>query len=282
MKHIVILILMISLFSTMAQSEQKVILIGIDGLGGKYITKDNAPFIHSLFEQGSYTTEMQNVALTTSGPNWMSMLTGVNSNRHGIIDDNWYARKNKPCPFPTLFDLIDKKDSAIFYVGTVKSAMEKDILKSDSYNSHWFWTDRGALNTAIKQIIERQPVFTFLHFDYVDIFGHLFGYGSLPYNWMIKRTDSQVKKFTQLLKKNGLYDNTTLIITSDHGGIGRRHGGNTIEEKTTFFVINGQNITQNHKIQKPVRIFDIAPTIAHSLKIKRTFLDGRPILEAFK
>ena len=67
-----------------SMDKKSVIIIGIDGLGGKFITGENAPFIHSLFKNGSYSTEMQSVLPTVSGPNWMSLFTGVDSPTHGI------------------------------------------------------------------------------------------------------------------------------------------------------------------------------------------------------
>ncbi len=264
---------------------KNVIVIGIDGLGGKYINQENAPFISNLFLEGTYTKEMQNVALTTSGPNWMSMFTGVDSKKHGVVDDNWKSRKNKSSKFPTIFQILDakKQDFAVFYTGTLKPAMEQDIIRTRSYNAQWFLTDRGALKSAINKIrAKKQPEFMFLHFDYVDIFGHIFGYGSRPYNWMVKRADSKVEEFINVLKEEDIYQNTVLIVTSDHGGFGKSHGGDTPEERSTFFVIRGPDIAKNQRIQRKVRIFDIMPTIAYFLKLKNKKIDGKLITETFK
>ncbi|MBT3836359.1 alkaline phosphatase family protein [Candidatus Woesearchaeota archaeon] len=261
----------------------KVIVVGIDGLGGRYINSQNAPFISSLFKKGTYTTKMENVAITTSAPNWTSLLSGVDSKKHGIVDENWKSRRDKSLPFPTILDFLynTKKDFSIFYSGSVKRSIEKNIVLKSSYHTKWSLSDQGSLRNAISQINKKQPDFLFLHFDLVDVFGHIFGYGSKLYNWMARRTDSKVKKLVDLLHQKKLMENTTLIITSDHGGIKRNHGGNTPEEKETFFVIVGPNVNQNKTI-KFSSIVDITPTITHILNLeKKDYWDGKLIKEIF-
>ncbi|MGL2987093.1 sulfatase [Flavobacterium sp. RSSA_27] len=44
------------------------------------------------------------------------------------------------------------------------------------------------------------------------------------YAGMVENTDENIGKLIQELKKNGLYDNTIIVLTSDHGGLSTRGG----------------------------------------------------------
>jgi len=64
------------------------------------------------------------------------------------------------------------------------------------------------------------------------------------------------------MKEAGIYDNSIIIITSDHGGINKGHGGITMREMETPFIIAGKGIQRGRKFQESMMQFDIAPTIA--------------------
>lgn len=64
------------------------------------------------------------------------------------------------------------------------------------------------------------------------------------------------------MKEAGIYDNSIIIITSDHGGINKGHGGITMSEMETPFIIAGKGIQRGRKFQESMMQFDIAPTIA--------------------
>jgi len=220
----------------------KVVVIGMDGLGGKYITEDNAPFVTSLFKQGTYCTNVQSVLPAISASNWYSAFSGVSSKQHGVISDT----KNSEYPHKTIFE---KYDSSLYYTATVKPAIENHIMKGT-----WSLTDQGTLNKA------RTSQLTFVHFDYIDIYGHLFGYNSKLYNWMVKKVDKKVKTFVEKLPKE-----TTILIMSDHGGLRKSHKEDTPEERTAFMVMVGEGIKQNNQI-KEMQIYEITPMIEKALQ----------------
>lgn len=50
------------------------------------------------------------------------------------------------------------------------------------------------------------------------------------------------KGIVQATKEAGKYDNAVFIITSDHGGIGYSHGGDSPDELDTPFLMFGKNV----------------------------------------
>ena len=94
----------------------------------------------------------------------------------------------------------------------------------------------------------------------------------MRYAGEITWTDSQLDRVVESLKKNNLYDNTLIIITSDHGeAFGEKHGDITEYNHGTHLYDTTQHVpliiklptekNKNHRISHIVQSIDIAPTI---------------------
>ena len=81
----------------------------------------------------------------------------------------------------------------------------------------------------------------------------------------------------------GIYDDSIFIVTSDHGGIGTGHGGKTMDEMETPFIIAGKRIKKGAVITDSMMQFDIASTLAHIFRIRQPQVwIGRPMMQVFK
>ena len=85
-----------------------------------------------------------------------------------------------------------------------------------------------------------------MHFDDVDITGHGNGYGVniAPYISAIEGVDALIGDVLSALESRDNYaaENWGIIVTTDHGGIGFGHGGNSIDEQNVFFIASGVNV----------------------------------------
>jgi hypothetical protein len=87
----------------------------------------------------------------------------------------------------------------------------------------------------------------------------------------------------QAINKAGIADETMVIITSDHGGIGHGHGGESLKEIEIPFIVWGKSIKKNFQITSPVYQYDNAATVAYALGITiPTAWIGKPVLNAFE
>ena len=78
-------------------------------------------------------------------------------------------------------------------------------------------------------------------------------------------------------------DDTVIIFSSDHGGIGKGHGGKTLAEMEIPWIIYGANIPANGELKSSIVTYDTAATIAYVLGLKTPdFWRGKPVMEAFK
>ena len=117
---------------------------------------------------------------------------------------------------------------------------------------------------AVSYIRQFKPVFTFIHLDHVDITGHAEGHKSPPYYQAVEKADSLIGEIIQAYKEAGIYEQTLFVVTSDHGGKGKSHGGNTIDERQIPILISGKGADTHQKIED-ARIFDIPATILDAL-----------------
>jgi phosphoglycerol transferase MdoB-like AlkP superfamily enzyme len=122
----------------------------------------------------------------------------------------------------------------------------------------------------------------FTHFDQCDHAGHKYGHGSPEYIQAVELMDKMVGKLVKKLKKKGLYDSTYILLTADHGGIGKGHGGDTPQERNIPWILTGPDVQKNHHISQVINTYDTAPTIARILNIKpNECWTGKPVEEAF-
>lgn len=90
------------------------------------------------------------------------------------------------------------------------------------------------------------PDLMFLHFDDVDHAGHGSGFSpdNPAYVAAIAGVDVHVGTVLQALEARPNYDEEDwlILVTTDHGGIGFSHGGNTIEEQDVFVIASGNSV----------------------------------------
>ncbi|MDD5151913.1 MAG: alkaline phosphatase family protein [Flavobacterium sp.] len=129
----------------------------------------------------------------------------------------------------------------------------------------------------------KKPTFTFIHFDHIDHAGHEYGHGSPEYYKSVEKADALLGLLFQAIQKAGIADETMVIVTSDHGGIGHGHGGESLKEIEIPFIVWGKSIKKNFKITSPVYQYDNAATVAYALGINiPTAWIGKPVLNAFE
>lgn len=99
-------------------------------------------------------------------------------------------------------------------------------------------------------------------YDSPDDIGHKEGHDTPAYYAKLRELDDKIGEIINAMKEAGIYDNSIIIITSDYGGINKGHGGITMREMETPFIIAGKGIQRGRKFQESMMQFDIAPTIA--------------------
>ena len=109
-------------------------------------------------------------------------------------------------------------------------------------------------------------------------------YSSIEYMYKkLEELDGYISEILNAVKEAGIWDETIFILTADHGGINKGHGGKTMEEMQTPFIISGKNIKKGYNFTESMMQFDVASTIAYIFKLEQPQVwIGRPMKQVFK
>jgi arylsulfatase A-like enzyme len=270
---------------------EHVVIIGVDGLSPDGIRKAATPNLHQLMKSGASTLHARAVMPTVSSPNWASMIMGAGPEQHGITSNDWELNKFEITPtavgsggmFPTIFGLLrsQRPSAKIACFHDWDSFSRLFERKAADVVEH----PKGPVQTterAIAYLKEKKPEFTFIHLDHVDDAGHTHGHGTTQYYQAVAEADRLIGLILQSLKDAGIADKTVVLVTADHGGKGKGHGGSTMGEIEIPWIIAGPGITPGKELATPVNTYDTAATVAYLFGLKPpTCWIARPVVEAF-
>ena len=136
---------------------------------------------------------------------------------------------------------------------------------------------------AENYIKEKQPTLLAVCFDNPDHVGHKAGHDTPEYYAKLKELDSYVGRIVQAVKDAGMLKETIFIVTADHGGIKKGHGGKTMQEMETPFIISGKNVRNNGVFHESMMQYDVASTIAYIFGLRQPQVwIGRPMTQVFR
>ena len=121
-----------------------------------------------------------------------------------------------------------------------------------------YWT-KSASETMEKvdEALSSAPALMVVHLLGIDRVGHAKGWQSQAYLHAVSRVDGQVGALLALLEAKSLRQNTLIIIASDHGGIGKKHGGDTPTERLTPVILNGPSLKEGLVIETETANVDL-------------------------
>lgn len=267
-----------------------VILIGSDGFGAYAFKKAKLPNLRKMMNGGVYSLQARSVLPSSSAVNWASMIMGSGPELHGYTE---WGSKTPELPsriigeggiYPSVFSLIDKqlpkaKKGVSYTWSGIGYLFEKNMVDLDFNGSE----DPQTVDKALEFIIKDKPAFTFIHLTHPDNEGHEIGHDTPRYYKATEKVDELVGTIIETLKKNDMLDETVLIFSSDHGGIGKGHGGKTLEEVEIPWIVYGKNIQPKGKLTSTIMTYDTGATIAYLLGLEiPEYWRGKPITEIVK
>jgi arylsulfatase A-like enzyme len=202
------------------------------------------------------------------------MLTGLSPEAHGVT---WNSDKPErgPLKVETIFSLAKKEGfRTAMVVGKSKlrlldkpGSLDDDVLEEGNA--------RAVGRTARQILRQKNPDLLFVHFGQADEAGHDWGWGderagtasSPQYRKALEECDRALGMLRREIEGSGRLGNTLIILTADHGGMGKNHGGDDPQETTIPWIASGALVAARGELKVPVKITDTAATALAALGI---------------
>lgn len=271
-----------------------VVFIGLDGWGAYSVEKAEMPTVKRLMGQGCYTLQKRTVSPSSSAPNWASLFMGAATELHGYTT---WGSKTPEIPsrmvlkhniFPTIFqvyrDACPTAEIGVLYEWEgikylVDTLSVSHYALAPDYEQH----PSALCEMAEEYIRTKHPSLLAVCFDNPDHVGHQEGHDTPAYYAKLKELDGYIARIIAAVEAAGMSDNTVFIITSDHGGTGKGHGGITLQEMETPFIIAGKNIRQRGEFHESMMQYDVTAIMAYILGLKQPQVwTGRPLKQLFR
>ena len=218
-----------------AAARPNVILVSIDGFRADYLNRGHTPVLAGLAAGGA-SGSMRPSFPSVTFPNHYTLVTGLHPDHHGIVGNNMvdaelgrFSLGNKQAvtdrrwwdqgePIWVTAERAGIRTGTMFWPGS--EAEIRGVRPS-------YWTEFNqsmADNARVDQVLAwmdlpqaERPQLTTLYFDIVDTQGHRFGPDAPETAEALRTVDASIGRLVEGLKALGLYDNTVLVIVSDHG-----------------------------------------------------------------
>jgi len=248
--------------------KNKVLLLLADGMRPDIMLNCGNKFVNELLQESVYTLEGTTVMPSVTLPCHMSLFHSVPSDRHGIITNTYTPQVR---PIKGLCEVLRESDKKCAFIYDWEELRDLSRPGSLTYSYFLRGYDYSFEKTMVMIVDKLQNClqetlldFIFLYIGLPDETGHKYGFTSDEYIKSVKLVWDNIK-----IIKDFLPEEYNFIITADHGGHGRSHGSDCIEDMTIPIIFNG-NAFKNIDIEKikTGNIIDIAPTIADMFGIK--------------
>lgn len=281
------------LLGSAATAAPKVLIISVDGCRPDALQIANTPNIDAMMAAGAFSLDARNTMTHgASGPNYSSMLTGVDVPKHGVTSNNWNATVgfvgNHFDLWPNLFAYVEALDSSLYTASFVGWGPINVGLWADRFADE-VGSFGNAGNTAkvVDLLTNADPDVIFLQLSQVDSAGHSSGFSPASGGYLAAIEDADADcgaVYNALFARPGYIDGSEdwLVLTvTDHGGKGTHHDlpGGGEEVYRTFYIVDGPSVVRGADLGTP-RVFDVAVTaMAHmGVNTEGLGLDGRIVV----
>lgn len=274
---------------------KRVLFIGIDGLRPDALRRamatGMAPNLKQLVDSGTVTwnalaggppAPSPSNQPTISGAGWTSFFTGTWIDRHNVngnatpaYDQPAVAGSYLVTQAPAFARRLQEAVPAASVASIASWGWIEDYLVT-AQPSAFSWHEKGVGATypdrdasvaakTLAYLAASDPDVLMLHFDQVDGAGHASGFSpnNPVYLNAVANVDAHIGSVLAAIKARPQYaaEQWLTIVSTDHGGIGTSHGGQTPEERTIFMIANGPGVAAGRVTGELVG----QPALAHTV-----------------
>ncbi len=238
-------------------AEARVYILAIDAFRADKLAVAETPTLDGLIEQGAYVESTRVTVPSQTRVNFVTLPTGTHADRHGVVGSSYrnpdwrfrstdfpdYEGAQNNLPVPTIFEVVGQElgMSSAYYAmkgyelvgarGADFQTYGEEYLPAEHWQNRYqdeidgSWDRAVELKQEMDQYLFEQlvdlvetdnPHLILANFAALDYVGHQHGVED-DYLNTITNADRLIGEFLQLLEEHGLRENSTIVITSDHG-----------------------------------------------------------------
>jgi hypothetical protein len=262
-------IVLSSLVQPVDEQSRNVLVVGVDGLDGEELESISAPVIEQLMQRGfwSYAAHTQLTGDTSSGPGWTSIMSGVETSKHGVTSNGGYEGRNTAYPS---FLYRARMELGLSTAASIQWPDIWSILEDDSYDASGSGNMEEVSATMAALLRSGLHQVHFVHLDDVDGAGHSYGYlaSETVYYDTVLQVDRMVgDMLTAILERPDIeHESWLVVLTADHGGDEwGSHGGRTSDYQTIPLVIASPGWHSTQLADSEGSHLDVHPTVVDFL-----------------
>lgn len=248
------------------ESSNRAFIIGLDGAIGRCVKEAQTPVIDDFVAGGAKNYSARSVYPSSSYPAWGSMFHGVGPEKHKLGSP-------VPCPenvsWPSFMKVLQQQrpDSRLASFSCWEP-INSHIIELSCGCHRVSMPDPELVSASTGYIRTNPPDILFMQLDDIDAAGHKYGYGTKSYLEQITITDGLIGQILEAIKDAGVFDDSLIILLSDHGGRGKDHGTDHPDCMTTFWACRGPGVVPGADVDD-VNIMDTAAIVASALELTR-------------
>lgn len=221
-------------------------------VNGKYSAEGQKGNMYFSFSGGEKGTDTQQY--TSTAPSWTAQFTGVWGKDNGVINNDDH-KKIEYKSFLLKLAEGEQKLRTSFGASWGTHFTESYVDEIEYLKAHTdidmkyqrVKDDKALLDyylSAVTEGNENERDVVFGIFEHADHMGHsyTFGNGNYKYAVAMRQDDNIAFSILEQIRAREAYKNGQedwlILITTDHGGLGYSHGGQSLEERTTWIATN--------------------------------------------
>lgn len=244
---------------------QRVVILNLDGFSLHAFRRAKMPFLKQMAEAYAVAPEgAMTVYRALTNPAFASIVTGAPPSVHGVSNNNF----GQSIRVDGLPDVVGAR---------LYGSVHVRHFSKPNWKVRWFsLVTLGAERTeevvfeTLKQDILGEPDTRLFIVDIseTDFIGHSYGTYSRQYLHAGDKADKLIEDFCAWLKERGLYDDFTLIVSSDHGMFITDHSYLLSKQEIyTPLIFFGPRIAPHSSIRGKVSIMDINANVSYILGV---------------
>ena len=180
---------------------------------------------------------------------WGAMFHGVGPLKHELGSSN-------PCPedvpWPSFMKLLhQERPGSRLASFSCWEPINSKIIERSCGGHRVSMPDLELADAASEYIRNHPPDMFFMQLDHTDSAGHTYGYGTTPYLEQIAVSDTLVGLVIDAIKDAGVFDESLIVVLSDHGGKDKSHGSNHPDCMSIFWSCRGHRCHPGRRYRQP-------------------------------